>query len=114
MIAHDGVHQKLVGPVAAAWWSAEGPDVVDDRAQHPRAFILLYECRRRAGAPFVDADRQVRRRGIIEQRPDTPVETLAVLRRQKECYITIGEPRGPVLAEFFRRLRFTRELGPSD
>src|ERR1700719_4739480 len=41
MIADDGVEQKLVGPVAAAGWAAKGPDVVDDGAEHPRAFVLF-------------------------------------------------------------------------
>src|SRR5580700_10302222 len=75
MIVDDGIEEKLVGPVAAMGWAAERPD-------------------------FVDPERRVRRRRIIKNRPCAPIETLAMLRRQKERRIAVGKPERPVLAEF--------------
>src|SRR6516162_10545208 len=51
---------------------------------------------------------------IVEHRPDTPIESLTVLRRQKECGISIRKSEGPGLAELFRRERFHRQFGPGD
>src|SRR5580704_9740578 len=85
MIVDEGIEKKLVGAVAAAGRSAKGPDVIDDCTEYPRAFVLFYKRRRRPGAPFVNADRRVCRRRIIENRPGTPVDPLTMLRRQKEC-----------------------------
>jgi hypothetical protein len=113
MIIDERVQKKLVGPVAVAGRAANGPNVIDDRTEPPRALILLDEGRRRSGTPFLDADRRVRLR-IVEDRPDAPVKTLAVLRRQKECGISIGQSGGPVVAELFRRLHLDRQFGARD
>src|SRR5262252_4858392 len=102
MIAEAGVQIELVGAARPA----KGPDVVDDRAVFPRALILLDERRRRARAPFHRAEYRIPCRGIVEHRADAPVETLAVLGRQKERRIAVAETEGPRLAELLRRERF--------
>jgi len=45
MIIDERVQKKLVGPVAVAERAANGPNVIDDRTEHPRALILLDEGR---------------------------------------------------------------------
>src|SRR5271165_2091160 len=109
MIADEGVEQELVGPVAATGWPTKGPDVVGDRAPDPRALILLHECHRRAGAPFVDPERRVRRRWIVEDRSHSPVETLANFRRQKKRRVAVGKAECPVVAKLLWGQRFHRE-----
>src|SRR5271170_6898555 len=74
MIVDDGIEEELVGPVTACGWAAKGPDIVDDGAEVPRALILVQKCYRRTRAPFVDAERRIRRRWIIEDRPRPPIE----------------------------------------
>src|SRR5271170_3927288 len=97
MIADDGVEQELVGPVAAAGRAAEGPDVVDDRAEHQRAFIRAEESYRRAGAPFIDADGRVGHRRIVQQRTHAPIETLSIAGRQEKCRVSVVETGGPMI-----------------
>src|ERR1700731_3447196 len=114
MIADEGIEEELVGPVAAGGWAAKGPDVVHDRAEHPWVLILMHECRRRARAPFVDPERRVRCRWIIEDGPDTPIKTLAMLRRHKKRRISVGKPECPMVAKLLWRQRFHRKFGPDD
>ena len=90
MIVDEWVQKELVGAARPA----KRPDVVDDRTEHPRAIVLLYERRRRAGAPFHRAERRTPCRRIGEHRPDAPVESLAVLWRQKERRIAVTETEG--------------------
>ena len=87
---------------------------VGDRAPDPWAFILLHKCCRRAGAPFVDPERRARRRRIVEDRSRSPVETLAMLRRQKKRRVAVGKTERPVIAKLLWGQRFRRELGPGD
>ena len=53
------------------------------------------------GAPFVDAECRVRRRRIVENRAGAPIETLAVLRRQKEVVYPLESPAAQWSPSFF-------------
>src|SRR5580698_6854692 len=88
MIAEKRVEQHLVAGVAAGR-AAERPDIVGDETIYPGARVFADERDRRARAEFGGAEHRVRGR-IGEHRPDAPVETAAVFRRQEERRVTVA------------------------